>query len=590
MDAAAAAQRIRGRLGLQRVSLSPAMLVLLGLVAVGAALRLYLLAGKSIWLDEAFSIVISQRDPAELLRMVARTDAHPPLYYLALNLWLSLVGTGAGRVRLLSALFSTASIPLMYLVGESLYQDAQAGLIAAAVLAFSPFQVWYGQEARMYAMLTILVLASACFFLRALRRNSPLDWAGFALTTVLALYTDTGALWYVFGLGLFYLLFARRFPGTLKDWILSQVAIALLYAPWLPFFWKQTGLVAEGFWLPPPSFQAVLGTFLDFNSLGFPWLALNVLYMAFIFVLAYIVPDREGWQRPLATFWLFAPLGLSLLLSLRQPIFLSRNLIAASLGYYLLVAGTIRRFRSPKAATALLLPLVAMNLVSVGHNAWYGENEDWREAAEYVAEAAEDTESGLLFFVPGYAELPFQYYFGQYDLDLDTQGYPEDEVLLYADPRRVEDVASSVGEQPYVWLVLRNAELVDPDWVVKGWMDSHGYVRTGDLVREKLSVISYVQWDYFYTEFSFLPLVMSEAELSATAEGAAPEQEPRVHEAPTPGEPAVPDQGRRVHVVQAGETLWEIAVQYGTTVQDLVEANDIANPTLIRPGQKLIVP
>jgi LysM repeat protein len=154
----------------------------------------------------------------------------------------------------------------------------------------------------------------------------------------------------------------------------------------------------------------------------------------------------------------------------------------------------------------------------------------------------------------------------------------------------VEDVASSVGEQAYVWLVLRDAELVDPDWVVKGWMDSHGYVRTGDLVREKLSVISYVRWDYSYTEFSYLPLVMSGAELSATVEGAAPEQEPRVDEAPTPDEPAVPDQEQRVHVVQAGETLWEIAVQYGTTIQALVEANDIANPTLIRPGQKLIVP
>jgi murein DD-endopeptidase MepM/ murein hydrolase activator NlpD len=44
------------------------------------------------------------------------------------------------------------------------------------------------------------------------------------------------------------------------------------------------------------------------------------------------------------------------------------------------------------------------------------------------------------------------------------------------------------------------------------------------------------------------------------------------------------------HVVQAGETLFAIAQQYNTTVEALVEANDIADPSLIAAGQTLIVP
>ncbi|HEX2369619.1 MAG TPA: LysM peptidoglycan-binding domain-containing protein, partial [Acidimicrobiia bacterium] len=48
--------------------------------------------------------------------------------------------------------------------------------------------------------------------------------------------------------------------------------------------------------------------------------------------------------------------------------------------------------------------------------------------------------------------------------------------------------------------------------------------------------------------------------------------------------------GPRYHVVQFGETLWQIAVRYGTTVGALVRANGIADPSLIYPGTRLVVP
>lgn len=41
------------------------------------------------------------------------------------------------------------------------------------------------------------------------------------------------------------------------------------------------------------------------------------------------------------------------------------------------------------------------------------------------------------------------------------------------------------------------------------------------------------------------------------------------------------------YTVQRGDTLSEIASRYGTTVQELVDINNIANPNLIYPGQNL---
>ncbi len=45
-----------------------------------------------------------------------------------------------------------------------------------------------------------------------------------------------------------------------------------------------------------------------------------------------------------------------------------------------------------------------------------------------------------------------------------------------------------------------------------------------------------------------------------------------------------------IHVVQRGETLYRIALRYGTTVQALVAANNLANPNLIYRGQRLTIP
>ncbi len=44
------------------------------------------------------------------------------------------------------------------------------------------------------------------------------------------------------------------------------------------------------------------------------------------------------------------------------------------------------------------------------------------------------------------------------------------------------------------------------------------------------------------------------------------------------------------HIIQGGETLYRIAVTYGTTVEALAQANSITNPSLIHPGQELTIP
>lgn len=44
------------------------------------------------------------------------------------------------------------------------------------------------------------------------------------------------------------------------------------------------------------------------------------------------------------------------------------------------------------------------------------------------------------------------------------------------------------------------------------------------------------------------------------------------------------------YTVQAGDTPYDIAERFGVSVEDLMEANDITDPTSLSVGQKLIIP
>lgn len=58
----------------------------------------------------------------------------------------------------------------------------------------------------------------------------------------------------------------------------------------------------------------------------------------------------------------------------------------------------------------------------------------------------------------------------------------------------------------------------------------------------------------------------------------------------SPLEAAPGPEGTIIHVVERGENLTLIAARYGTTVDAIVQANAIANPNLIYVGQRLVIP
>jgi 4-amino-4-deoxy-L-arabinose transferase-like glycosyltransferase len=239
-----------------------AFVSLITLLAFG--LRAYRLNLQPLWWDEGYSLYFASMD---LGAMVAGTagDIHPPLYYTLLHFWISLLGSGAVAVRLLSVLAGTLTVPLFYLVGRRLV-DGKVGMLASLVMAIAPFHIYYSQEVRMYGLVTLLGLLSVYFVLLLLetwatesKRRQILLWAGYVIVTLAAMYTQYYAAFIplfqtVFVIGSFALsqLKQRARPNhqrgistvLLIRWLIAQGILLLLYIPWIIYAGGQlTGYV-----------------------------------------------------------------------------------------------------------------------------------------------------------------------------------------------------------------------------------------------------------------------------------------------------------------------------------------------------------
>jgi hypothetical protein len=150
---------------------------LIALTALAAALRLPTLSSQSLWLDEVLTAQLARGNLGDLFHRVAEQEANPPVFYLAEWVWTRIAGTGELALRLPSALCGIALVPVAYAIGRRL-GSARAGTALAALVAVHPLLVYYSQEARGYAAVTLACAVGFLYFLRAIEgERGSLGWA-----------------------------------------------------------------------------------------------------------------------------------------------------------------------------------------------------------------------------------------------------------------------------------------------------------------------------------------------------------------------------------------------------------------------------
>jgi hypothetical protein len=100
-----------------------------------------------------------------VVRAVFLSDTNPPFYYLLLNPWTRMFGTGDAALRLFSVWWTVLSLPLLWLVAREV-GSPRVAWSACLLFSFSPVAAFYSVEGRMYSFVWFLGLSLSWLSLR----------------------------------------------------------------------------------------------------------------------------------------------------------------------------------------------------------------------------------------------------------------------------------------------------------------------------------------------------------------------------------------------------------------------------------------
>ena len=314
-------------------------------------------------------MALTRKDAGDMFAALPSYEGTPPLYYLLAWCWARVVGEGEAALRSLSALAGVAAVPTAWIAGRTL-ANRRLAFCAAAVVALSPIAVWYSQEARAYALATLLAGVSLVFFAREItgRGRSTANCAGWALASALALCTHYFAALVVVPVALWLLVRARdRRAAAIAALVPAATALALF-----PLATAQTPHAGGGetaatelhYRIPQVGKQMAVGYNLPAD------LAIGIVATAACALLAYLglarsAPDDRRAARVGAAI-AGAAAGLLLVLALVGPdYYLTRYLTVALIPAALVIAAGLRASRAGLAAGGALAVAFVAALVGV---------------------------------------------------------------------------------------------------------------------------------------------------------------------------------------------------------------------------------
>jgi len=358
-----------------------------GVTVVAAAFLLHQLMAWPPHEDETLALFVGRDSLPGVVEHVTRDRGGAPLHFLVA--WaVAHLGFGLGGLRLASAAFALASLPLVALLGRRLAGPAVA-LVATAIFASSWLFLFHGVYGRMYSLFLLCSLACTLALLGALERGGRARWALWVLAALLTVATHPYGVLLLGGQGA-YVLAMRR--DRLRAAVLAGCAVLVLGTPfWLTdvvladrfdvgvggggerlggpgavarYLWRSAGDASAGWW--PVTAAVVVAAAAGVVLLGREARAL-VLCLVGVTVAAFALARLGGSASPES----------------RHLIFLA-PLFAIAVGTSLVHVGR----RRPAVAAALLAALVVADVSWAWHrtSSLFDWEPDARQAARAEAE------------------------------------------------------------------------------------------------------------------------------------------------------------------------------------------------------------
>ena len=257
------------------------LIILLG----ASALRLFRLDFQSVWMDEIYTLKVS--DPSQTAKemhdQIVLLEGFPYLYFWMLRAFYAVFGYTELVARLLSAFAGIAGVGAIYVFGKNIF-NRQVGLFAAFLLAINEFHIAASQEARPYTLFVLFALIAFYRLSIFIKGQSLKNAIWFGLAAGLMLNINFFALFTLFAQALillFVIIFSTkedRLKLLLRSALAGIIAI-LMFVPNYAIFQKLMNF--QSFWVPAPQADSYGTMFKEFlgNS--------EITRFIFLFILFY---------------------------------------------------------------------------------------------------------------------------------------------------------------------------------------------------------------------------------------------------------------------------------------------------------------
>jgi hypothetical protein len=208
--------------------------VLLGVILLAFALRMFQIDAQELRGDEAFSwsYAAGEPDPIALVaRIVREGDPQPPMHYWLLQIWIRVFGDSEFALRSLSAFLGLLLVPLIFKLARRVDENDLLALSAAGIAAVHPYQIWLAQDVRSMYLLALIGLVAATRQLPGVLCPGGRSWALYVLSASFALYSHYYAIFGLLAHGV-YVALKRPARASWLRWLGAGGAIALVVLPW----------------------------------------------------------------------------------------------------------------------------------------------------------------------------------------------------------------------------------------------------------------------------------------------------------------------------------------------------------------------
>ena len=325
-----------------------------------SALRIYNINKYDLWFDELGSSKYSYQNikkasqifnlsEKDIFLSNSKNDPHSTFYYLIVYLF-TFIFKNHLNLRFISVFSSILSILAIYKLSRFLF-DKETGIYASLLMALSPFQIWYAQEARAYALSSFLSILMIFYIFKSLNSNKIKDWILLTLISYISILISYYS--FLFILCSLFIVLSPNNKTKFSNWFYSFIAIIIPTCLYSYLFKSHFDFVKNDFWLSEPSLITILNTF-QVYSLGYfgkteQLLAGSLLFLSlFLYGIYSSFKINKGHAYSILGLLIFPLAFIYIFSKIFTPIYLNRQLIIFAPLYYLFIGIGIRSIKLKK--------------------------------------------------------------------------------------------------------------------------------------------------------------------------------------------------------------------------------------------------